>query len=71
MEVLRFQGPDRSAVEYAKELLARCEAGETVSVIGVEFSAEATYRVLGSQTHSRLLTAGALLEAAVTRLQAE
>lgn len=37
-----------SAIEYARELLARCESGETIAVTAVEERAGGAYVVLGS-----------------------
>ena len=60
--------PQRSAIEYAKELLARCEAGEVVAVTALEEQPCGLYQVRTSESPNRLQTAGALLEAAITRL---
>lgn len=64
--------PERtgSAVAHARELLARCEAGEVLAMTVIEERPDGTYSVHGSATGDRLRTAGALLEAAVTRLGA-
>lgn len=60
--------PQQSAIEYAKELLARCEAGEVVAVTALEEMAGGRYQVHASETTDRLRSAGALLEAAIARL---
>lgn len=64
--------PERhdGAVAHARELLARCEAGEVVALTVLEERPDGSYHVHGSSTGDRLRTAGALLEAAVTRLGA-
>ena len=58
-----------TAIEYARGLLARCEAGETVAVTAIEEQPGGTYRLQGSSVSSRTATAGMLLDAAMTRLQ--
>lgn len=60
--------PQQSAIEYARELLARCEADEVVSVTALEEMPGGLYQVHASETTDRLRTAGALLEAAIARL---
>lgn len=60
--------PQASAIEYARELLARCEAGEVVSVTALEEMPGGLYQVHASETTDRLRTAGALFEAAIARL---
>lgn len=60
-----------SAVEVLRGLLAQAEAGEVIGVTGVVEFAGGTYGQFGSSTMSRLQTSGALLEAAVTRLDLE
>lgn len=57
-----------SAIAYARELLARCEAGEVVSVTALEEMPGGLYQVHASETTDRLRSAGALLEAAIARL---
>lgn len=56
------------ATEYARGLLARCEAGEVVAVTAIEEHPGGTYELGGTVTPSRFQTAGMMLEAAVTRL---
>lgn len=56
-------------IEYVRDLLQRCESGEVVAVTTLEETREGTYTVAGSGTFSRLQTAGALLDAAITRLK--
>ena len=60
-----------TAIEYAKGLLARCEAVETVAVTAVEEQPGGTYKLQGSAVSSRTATAGMLLDAAMTRLQSD
>lgn len=57
-----------SAVAYARNLLARCEAGNVIAITAVEEHPGGTYSVQATETSDRLRTAGALLEAAVSRL---
>lgn len=57
-----------SAIEYARELLARCEAGEVIAVTALEERPGGLYQVHASETTDRLRSAGALLEAAIARL---
>jgi hypothetical protein len=58
----------QAAIEYARALLLRCEAGEVIAVTAVEETPDGSYSVKGSTTPNRLTTAGMLLDAAVTRL---
>lgn len=58
-----------TAVEVLRELLAEAEAGQIIAVTGIRENLDGTYRQFGSSTMSRLQTSGALLEAAITRLQ--
>ncbi len=60
--------PQAAAIEYARELLARCEAGEVIAVTALEEGPGGTYQVQASATSDRLRSAGALLEAAIARL---
>lgn len=57
-----------SAIAYARELLARCEAGEVVAVTALEEMPGGRYQIHASESANRLQTAGALLEAAIARL---
>lgn len=57
-----------SAIEYARGLLARCEAGEVVAVTALEEMPGGHYQVHASESANRLQTAGALLDAAISRL---
>lgn len=59
---------NRTAVEFARALLARCEAGETIAVTVIEEQPGGTYSIQGSSVSSRTATAGMLLDAAITRL---
>lgn len=56
------------AVRTLRDLLERAEAGEIIAVTGVAEIDGGTYRHFGSSTMSRLQTSGALLEAAIERL---
>jgi hypothetical protein len=71
MKIVALPTADGGAAEYARGLLARCEAGEVLAVTAVEFQPGGRYLVQGSAVRNRLEEAGALLEAAVTRLQQE
>lgn len=68
MNVVPIPARQGSAVQHARELLARCEAGEVVAMTVLEERPDGSYHVHGSAIGDRLRTAGALLEAAVTRL---
>jgi hypothetical protein len=68
VKLLPLPERDGSASQHARELLARCEAGEVLAVTVLEERPDGTYHVHGSRTPDRLRTAGALLDAAVTRL---
>jgi hypothetical protein len=59
----------QSCIEYARDLLARCESGAVVGLTVLEETPDGTYTTGGSATLSRLQTAGALLDAAITRLK--
>lgn len=67
LEVVK-NAQSRAAIDYAKGLLARCEAGEVIAITAIEEEPNGTYSVKGSITTNRLTTAGMLLDAAVTRL---
>lgn len=58
-----------SALVEAEALVDRIKAGEVVSFTVVMEHPSGTYSIAGPSTLSRLQTAGALLEAAVQRLQ--
>lgn len=60
-----------AAIEYAKELLSRCESGEIVAITAIEETPRGTYLIRSSSTPDRFSTAGMLLEAAITRLTTE
>lgn len=68
MQLVKMPERPGGAVEYVRGLLARCEAGEVVAVTALEEHPGGTYAVGGSSAMSRLQMAGALLDAAVTRL---
>lgn len=68
MELVKMQR-NTSAIDYARQLLARCEAGEVVAVTAIEELRGGNYQVQGSTTSSRTATAGMLLDAAITRLK--
>lgn len=70
MNVVKLGGrPVESAIEYARNLLARCESGEVIAITAIEFRRNAEYMIGGSAVENRLETAGALLEAAMDRLK--
>lgn len=56
------------AVETLRQLLRAAESGEILAVSGIAELPGGSYRQFGSATMSRLQTAGALLELAVSRL---
>lgn len=55
-------------MEYARDLLARCERGEVLSITVVEEIPGDSYTVGGSSCESRTRMAGMLLDAAMMRL---
>lgn len=55
-------------IEFAEALLARCKAGEIVSVMVVEELPGGLYTTSSSGSQSRFATAGMLLDAAIIRL---
>lgn len=67
LKVLPLQR-DQGAIDYARGLLRRCEAGDVVAVTAVEELRGGTYSIQGSATPSRTQTAGMLLDAAIARL---
>lgn len=58
----------RSCVPILRRLLEEAEAGELIGIAGVA-EYRGSYRVIGSSGLSCTQTAGALLDAAITRLQ--
>lgn len=62
---------NESVIDYAKGLLARCEAGEVVAITAIEESPGGTYALAGSSVSSRTQTAGMLLDAAIHRLSSD
>lgn len=58
----------QEGIAYLRDLLVRMDAGETVAVTTVEEKPDGTYSIGGTGTLSRLQTAGALLEAAMKRI---
>jgi hypothetical protein len=68
MNVVRIPASGDSALNYARELLQRCESGEVIEVTAIEVRRDQTYIVQGSRVGSRTQTAGMLLDAAMTRL---
>lgn len=59
---------NESTIVYVRDLLARCESGEVVEVTCLERLSGGAYQTHGGEIANRLETAGALLEAAMTRL---
>lgn len=57
-----------SAIQYAKDLLARCESGEVIAITAIEEHPGGDYTIEGSATENRTATAGKLLQAAIMRL---
>jgi hypothetical protein len=57
-----------SVIDLLTTQLAEAQTGRIVGICGVVEYANGTYETIGSQTMSRLQTAGALLEAAMKRL---
>ena len=60
-----------TAIEYARALLVRCEAGEVIAVTAIEERQGGTYCLQGSAVSSRTATAGMLLDAAINRLSSD
>ena len=60
--------PNQSTIDYARELLARCESGETVELTVLESHGDGTYTTTGSPVSSRFSSAGMLLAAAMDHL---
>lgn len=58
----------KSAVEYAKGLLERCESGEVIAVTAIEEMPVGYTCIVGSTIPNKFETAGMLLEAAMVRL---
>lgn len=56
------------AARTLREVLAEVESGDAIAVYGIVESKTGTYHHFGSSTMSRLQTAGALLECAISRL---
>ncbi|MNV15078.1 hypothetical protein D3C71_1057810 [compost metagenome] len=67
LSVLPLERPT-GLVEYVRELLARCEAGEVIAVSVVAEQRGGTYSLEGSAVPSRTQTAGMLLDCAIARL---
>lgn len=67
IEILRDKVAD-DAIAFAKELLARCESGQTVALTVVEERRGGDYAISGSKVKDRHRTAGMLLDAAIVRL---
>lgn len=57
-----------SALKTLEKLRAEIESGETIAISGIAESSDGGYHMFGSETMSRLQTAGALLECAIARL---
>lgn len=57
-----------SALEALDALRKEIESGDVIAITGIAERGDGTYRSFGSSTMSRLQTAGALLECAITRL---
>ena len=62
---------NRTAVTRAIDLAKRAKAGEIVGFTGIAQLSGGGYEIVGSTTWSRLESAGALLDAAITRLAQE
>lgn len=55
-------------VHFASDLLDRCKAGEITSLTVLEELSGGHYKISASASKDRIWTAGALLEAAISRL---
>lgn len=55
-------------IETLRRLTDRACAGEIIGIAGIAELPGGSYEIIGSKTLSRLQTAGALLDAACTRL---
>ena len=60
---------NQQAIALLERLLEEARAGQLIAITVVAEYRDATYTHEGSSTMSRLQTAGALLEAAMARLQ--
>lgn len=67
MNVVNIPAVNATAVEYAQELLKRCQSGEVVSVTAIEELPGGSYYIAGSSTSSRLRTMGMLMDAVIMR----
>ena len=57
MKLVKIQS-NVSAIECARQLLARCESGEVMAFTSIEEQPGGHYQVQGSTTSSRTATAG-------------
>lgn len=63
LNILQIKEND-SAIHYAKELLARCENGEIVSILALEVRRGGSYKVMTTGNANRFETAGMCMEMA-------
>lgn len=60
---------NKTAVEYAENLLRKTQSGEIIAITSVEEYSDGTYNTGGSSCTNRTMVAGMLLDAAMTRLK--
>lgn len=69
LQVVEFPNQQKDAcLDEARAMLERIEAGEVIAFTAVLEHPDGTYSVGGPGTMSRLQSAGALLDAAIRRL---
>jgi hypothetical protein len=61
--------PNATTIEYLREVLARAEAGEVQSFIGVFWKRDGDYELYGSSHVGRLAAVGALMDCVYARLE--
>lgn len=70
LTVLPIEGKaNQGLVDFVSSLLERCLTGDVIAVTVLEELPGGEYTVKASATQDRLHTAGALLDAAISRLQ--
>lgn len=67
MKLVQIPTVNETAVQYAKQLLERCESGEVVAVTAVEEVAGGGYCLAGSSTNDRFRTMGMMMDAVIMR----
>ena len=67
MNVVNIPTVNATAVEYAQQLLKRCQSGEVVSVTAIEELPGGSYCIAGSSTNDRFRTMGMMMDAVIMR----